>query len=512
MIRQDGTKKQHGILYVLLMIMLLTGASVIGFLFRAAGFPETNIVVIYILSVLITAWLTSGFVYGILSSVLATFLFNYFFTEPYFTFSVYDPSYIITFIIMTVTALITSTITSHAKQSAYSARQKETETKAMYTLTNRLAQAKGIHEIACIAVSVISECFSCQAACLCFDADGSPEPLFVQQVSAENSVWRDAGDFKLEKKNISSGQSEYYVGTEFYDFSIHTGDHILGTVRIPKNSAEIMSTSQIHLLESMIENIALAMDRFWSAEQQLKSREEAVQERYRGNLLRAISHDLRTPLSGIMGTSEMLMDMTSSEDPRYALASGIHKDADWLHSMVENILSLTRLQEGKLILNEQMEAVEEVIAGAVEHISKRSPDYEITVSVPDELLLVPMDAKLIKQVLINLLDNAIKHTSPEQEISVSVARDSAKNMAIFMIKDGGSGISKRDLPHVFQMFYTSHSKHSDAKHGIGLGLAICDAIIKAHNGNIEAHNRSDSHGAEFVFTLPLEEQNDEPKL
>jgi len=511
MIKQEGIRKQSGLLYALLMIMLLAGASGIGFLFRAVGFPETNIVVIYILSVLITSWLTSGFVYGILSSVLATFLFNYFFTEPYFTFSVYDPSYIITFIIMTVTALITSTITSHAKHSAYAAKQKETESKAMYTLTNRLTQAKDIHEIACLAIGVISECFSCQAACLCFDANGSPEPQFVQQLSAASNVWRDAYDFKLDK-NILNGQSKYYIGTEFYDLPIHTGDHILGTVRIPKNHAEIMNTSQIHLLESMIENIALAMDRFWSAEQQLKSREETVQERYRGNLLRAISHDLRTPLSGIMGTSEMLMDMTSLEDPRYILASGIHKDADWLHSMVENILSLTRLQEGKLILNKQTEAVEEVVAGAVEQISKRFPEYEITVSVPDELLLVPMDAKLIKQVLINLLDNAIKHTSPKEEISITVIKDFTKNVAIFSVKDGGCGISKSDLPHIFQMFYTTHGKPSDAKHGIGLGLAICDAIIKAHDGNIEVHNRSDYHGAEFIFTLPLEDQDDEPKL
>lgn len=509
MAKQEGRNADSIMNHVLLMIILLLAASAIGFLFRFIGFPETNIVIIYILFVLMTAWLTEGFLFGILSSVLATFLFNYFFTEPYFTFSVNDPSYIITFIIMTMTALITCTITSHAKQSALEAEQREAETRSVYNLTNRLTDAKDIHDIAGIAAGAISECFDCRAGCLCFDEGGTPEKFFIQQVSQEKQIRRDTVNVEKLKGRIENLQAGFYMDTEFYDLPVRSGENTLGLIRIPKENALKMNEGQTHLLRSMIESTALAMDRFRSAEQRIKSREEAVQERYRGNLLRAISHDLRTPLSGIMGTSEMLMDMTDPDDPRYSFAFGIHKDADWLHSMVENILSLTRLQEGRLIINRQMEAVEEVIAGAADQIAKRSKLHEINVSVPDELLLVPMDAKLIKQVLINLMDNAVKHTPPDQEISISVEKDVKNRTAVFRIKDRGSGIAEADLPNLFQMFYTSRAGYPDAKQGIGLGLTICDAIIRAHGGSIEAHNRTDGSGAEFLFTLPLEVEEDE---
>ncbi|OGO90918.1 MAG: histidine kinase [Clostridiales bacterium GWF2_38_85] len=504
MTTQLNKKALNGLFYSLLMIVLLFMASSIGFLFRMIGFPETNIVIVYLLAVLLTASRTKGYIYGILASVIATFAFNYFFTEPYYTFAVSDPSYIVTFIIMTITALITSTLTSHVKKSAVEAQEKEAETKALYMLTNHLTDAAEIHNIAGIAASIISTVMNCKAACLCFDENGLPEKTFVQQISPEKQIRRNVANTEDIKHQIEGLRTGYSIGTEFYDWLIYGRDNILGIIRIPTDKAIIMTEAQTRLLRAMIESIALAMDRFRSAEQRIKYREETVQERYRGNLLRAISHDLRTPLSGIMGTSEMLMDMSKQNDPRYKLAEEIHNDANWLHSLVENILSLTRLQEGRLTLNKQLEAVEEIVGGAVHHIIQRSPQHEIIIDIPDELLLVPMDAKLIEQVLINLLDNAIKHTPSGNEISIFVIKDDKTHCAVFTVADRGEGIAETDLPNIFQMFYTSHTKHADAQHGIGLGLAICDAIVKAHGGNIEAHNHSDGQGAKFIFTLPME--------
>ena len=253
----------------------------------------------------------------------------------------------------------------------------------------------------------------------------------------------------------------------------------------------------------MLESTALAMDRLRVMKERIRTREEANQERYRGNLLRAISHDLRTPLAGIMGTSEVIMDMTEKDDARFSLVEGIYKDADWLHSLVENILSLTRLQDGRLTLNKQPEAVEEVIGAAVLTIGKRAPEREIAVQIPDDLLMVPMDARLIGQVLVNLLANAVKHTQPGEEICVTVFKDN--DFAVFTVADRGTGISERDLPHVFQMFYTTQGKGPDAKRGSGLGLAICESIVTAHGGGIHVQNRTDGKGAEFTFTLPLKE-------
>ncbi|MEG0823935.1 MAG: ATP-binding protein [Erysipelotrichaceae bacterium] len=155
----------------------------------------------------------------------------------------------------------------------------------------------------------------------------------------------------------------------------------------------------------------------------------------------------------------------------------------------------------RVISGKEKEAVEEVVGGIVVSFAKRNPEYEINVDIPSELLIVPMDARLITQVLTNLVDNAIKHTSPGNLILIRVSKDDIN--ASFSVIDNGEGISISDLPNIFQMFYTTHTKHSDAIHGIGLGLAICDAIIKAHGGTIEAKNREDGNGSEFTFKLPL---------
>lgn len=490
--------------HTLTTAILIAVATGIGALFRYLGFPETNIVVVYVFSILLIACFTRGYVYGMTASVIATGAFNYFFTEPYFTFSVNDPTYWVTFAVMTVTAFITGALTSKVMQGAAAAREKELEASALYALTNRLTDAADLSDIAGIAAGAISGVMECRAACLCFDEKGQPEPSFIQQQNAGRQIRRKTDDPPEIQRRIERLQSACDVGGEFCDWPIRGREAVLGVMRIPRESVAVMNEPQMRLLRSMIECTALAMDRFRSAQERIRSREETVQERCRGNLLRAISHDLRTPLSGIMGTSEMLMDMTSPEDPRRALAEDIHQDADWLHSMVVNILSLTRLQEGKLAIARQMEAPEEVIGGAVAHIMQRSPGREITVGAPDELMFVPMDAKLIEQVLINLLDNAVKHTPPENEISVSVREDREAACAVFSVADRGCGIAAADLPHIFQAFYTTRSKEADAHRGIGLGLAICESIVAAHGGAIEAHNRADGHGAEFVFTLPLE--------
>ncbi|MDD3252903.1 MAG: DUF4118 domain-containing protein [Lachnospiraceae bacterium] len=488
----------------LIALLCVAAASGIGWMFRCWNFPETNIVVVYLLSVVLAARLTKGYLYGLVATVVATCAFNYFFTEPYFTLSVDDPTYFITFAIMTITAVITSALTSKVKQSAMKAQEKEAEASSLYRLTNHLTDAANTEDIASISVKTISEIMRCQAACLCFDETGAPEQSFIQQRNEKEQVRRNEADGASLRQRIENLRTSYDVDDEFYNWPIYGRDATLGILRIPIENAEKMSEAQMRLLRSMIESTALAMDRFRSAQERLRSKEEMAQERYRGNLLRAISHDLRTPLAGIMGTSEMLMGMTDRQDRRYGLAEGIYKDADWLHSLVENILNLTRLQDGRLVLNKQVEAVEEVIGVALNAIGKRAPEYEITVDIPDKLMLVPMDAKLIDQVLVNLLDNAVKHTPAEKEISVTVEEHEEKQLAIFTVADRGSGIAAQDLPHVFQMFYTTHGKEPDAQRGVGLGLSICESIVRAHGGTLSAQNRNDGNGAVFTFTLPLE--------
>ena len=495
--------EKRGILKdALIMTSILAGASFVGLAFHTIRFLDTNIVVIYLLSVLMTAWLTHSFIFGFISSILATFLFNYLFTPPFYAFSVNDPNYIVTFIVMTFTALITSTLTSQAQKSSLESLKKEMETKALYNLTNHLTDARDIHNISEISTKAISDCFRCNVACLCYDENNTPEQTFLEQVFCAGQIRRETGDIHMIQKQIDSLRTGFYIGDEFYEWPVYGRESILGIIRMPKGPAEKMDEAQSRLFRAMLESTALAMDRFRSAELRMKSREEIIKERYRANLLRAISHDIRTPLASIIGATEMLISITQRGDQGYIQAQSIKQDAEWLHALVENILNLTRIQDGKLEIRKQWEAVEEVVGEAVGQITKRAPDYDVSVRVPDNLFLVPMDAKLIKQVIINLLDNAILHTEPGKEIEVIVHPGRNAQTAEFIVRDRGKGIKEDDLPRIFEVFYTANSKFADAKHGIGLGLAICEAIVKAHDGNIEARNRKGG-GAEFIFTLPI---------
>ncbi len=491
------------------MFAFLLLSTIISHILLWIDFPEASIVMTFLLGVLLTARLTNGYVYGIVSSILSILVYNFFFTKPIYTFAVNDPSYFVTFGSMMITSLVTSTLTSHVKESASNALEKEAETRALYQLTNHLTDAADNREIAAIAVKIISTVLDCKAACLCFIEKDIPEPTYIQQLDSNNQIQRETEEIDLISNSICHINTSYYIDNEFYNWPIYGRDNLLGLIRIPIEAASRMTESQNRLLRAMIESIALAMDRIMIAWQKMNYREQTIQERYRSNLLRAISHDLRTPLTGIMGTSEMLMGMSKSSDPRYDLAKQVWEDADWLHSLVENILSLTKLQDGKLSLNKQLEPVEEVIESAILHINNRYPLCEITVNIPEELFMIPMDPTLITQVLINLFDNSVKHSSTEPNIMVTVENDNKNSNAIFSVRDNGIGIRKEDLPNIFNMFYSTNVKNKKAPRGVGLGLPICDAIIRAHGGTIIAYNCPDGPGCVFSFTLPMEVRLDE---
>lgn len=244
------------------------------------------------------------------------------------------------------------------------------------------------------------------------------------------------------------------------------------------------------------------------AERIKKKELEVVQERYRANLLRAISHDLRTPLAGIIGNSEMLMDMIEKKDTKYEIAKGIHKDANWLHALVENILSLTRLQSEEFRLQKQQELAEELVESAVSFIEKRATGHEIRVELPEEPVWVSLDAHLIGQTLVNFLDNAVKYTPVGEEIAVKVERLEQSGEVMFTVADRGEGIAEEELDQIFQMFYTNNRSNVGTQQGIGLGLVICETIVKAHGGRIWGDNRKDGKGAVFSFTVPCREESE----
>lgn len=492
-------RTQKHIKDALVTLSLVALPTIVGFLFSDLRGYETNITILYILSVLLTARFTDGYFYGIAAAMLSFLTFNWCFTEPYFSLKINDPTLLLTVVTMTITATITSALTSKVKQTAAEARQREAESSLLYQMTNHLTDAETGDQIASIVAETVSGVLSCHAAFLCFDENSVPSPYFIQQKGDGDQVHRRLENPTEFQKRMKCLHDAYDVGTEFYDYPIYGRSALLGVLRIPTTCGKALSDQQTKLLHSVIESTSLALDRLYSLREQAKSREETTRERDRGNLLRAISHDLRTPLAGIMGNSEMLMGMTEKSDGRYALAKDVYEDADWLHGLVENILNLTKFQDGHLALKKEPEAVEEVIGAALVVLKKRAPEREIEVDIPDCLLLVPMDARLITQVLVNLLDNAVKHTQLGEEIRISVQE--VPHAVSFIVSNRGQSIPEDALPKLFQMFYTTSRTESSTRKGVGLGLPICRSIVEAHGGSIKAENQA-AGGVQFTFTLP----------
>ena len=242
--------------------------------------------------------------------------------------------------------------------------------------------------------------------------------------------------------------------------------------------------------------------------QQEHYRMETEREKLRANLLRSVSHDIRTPLTSIMGsTSAVLENPGLSEEEKRELLTDARDEAQWLIRVVENLLSVTRIGNDTNRVNTQVEAAEEVLAEAVQKFRKRFPAIQVTVSAPEELLLVPMDVILIEQVLSNLMENAVVHGVTTRTLRVSVERQGS--MARFSVADDGQGIAKDRMAGLFQSQLPQSGPASDGKRNMGLGLAVCAAVVQAHSGTMHARNLTEG-GAEFSFCLPLSEMEEEP--
>lgn len=243
--------------------------------------------------------------------------------------------------------------------------------------------------------------------------------------------------------------------------------------------------------------------------QQEKMRGETEKEKMRANLLRAVSHDLRTPLTTIYGSSSAIvenMDSLSSEQ-LLKLATGIKEDAEWMIGMVENLLSVTRIEAGTVKLKTEPVVLEELIDAVLIRFKKKYPNQKIEIEIPDEFISIPMDAVLITQVLVNMLENAVQHAKGMTRLSLRVLTQGEN--AVFEISDDGCGIPKERLGEIFTGYYEKKDAPVDnQKHSMGIGLSVCSTVIKAHGGEISVSNRKEG-GCCFRFQLKMEEEQDE---
>ena len=488
-------------------IGIITITTLISGVLSSVNLKNQNIILLYILSILIISRVTTGYIYGIVASVLCVLIDNYIFMEPIFAFNIVQSDYPITFTVMLLTALITSTMTVRVKSQAEFAQSREQRTEVLYEINKKLLVTRGLENIVDLTNEYIVKIFGRSAIFYTQDPEEGGAGIFLkakQETDAsfiltpkERSV---AHWVFLNQKRAGAGTDTFMEAKAYYMPVVFQGN-VLGVLGISCSNGLRIDQSNRAFMRRITSLVAMALERQRLSDEQRSILVVTEKEKMRSNLLRAISHDLRTPLTGILGASSAILENKTilEEETKNQLIAHIKEDSQWLIRMVENLLSVTRINEDTANVTKTPEAAEEIVAAAIARIRKRFPNQDIKVTVPNELLMVPMDATLIEQVIINLIENAIKH-SGETRIEVTLKKE--ENYAVFEVSDNGEGIPEQDFPYLFESYVPNGKRTSDSSRGMGIGLSICMSIVKAHNGKMEASNHED-RGAVFRFTLPL---------
>ncbi len=496
------------------MLLLLTGATLTGLIFTRVGFSESNIITVFILAVLLISVVTNNPVYSVAGSLAGVLLFNWFFIEPKFSFHTYETEYAVTFAIMLISSLITGTLANRLKQNARQSAREAFRTKVLLDTNQLLQKAGSPSEVIQTTARQIITLLNRDVVMYPRGDRGTLEAgtEFPASWTSENAgapeAGKDADEAKIAEWVFSHRQSagfrmEQYGEAMNQYFPICLSGSCFGVIgiRLKRIPLEPYENS---IVTSILGECALALENLRNAEEKERASVMVRNEQLRSNLLRAISHDIRTPLTSISGNaSTLLSHYRQLDDPtREQIFSDIYDDAEWLRDLVENLLSISRIENGQMTLHLSTELMNDVIEEALRHADRNVSEHSVTILGSDELLLVDMDARLIMQLLINLINNAINNTPAGSEIRIESRR--IGNEAAVTVRDNGPGIADDIKPHVFEMFYTGRNRVADGRRGLGLGLALCKSIAESHHGRITLTD-NDPTGCCFTVFLPMKE-------
>ncbi len=457
------------------LVLIISVTTVNSIALNQLGVDKENILMIFMVGVLLVTALTRGYRFGIIASCASVMIFNYFFTEPLHTFAIYNTNDIALMFFFLIASVISSSLTARFQRQLLISQKNERTAKLLYEVSQRLLNVTGEGNIIHEGICCIKEYIGYNSM---VELDQSKQTYFSDDFIPGGN------DMSLELPIMGLAKQ-------------------LGTLKVYEENANL-NIEQEWLVNTVAAQMGIALDREYVYNERENIRIAMEREHLKSNLLRSISHDLRTPLTGIAGASSYLVQRCQSIDRESIgrLAGDISEQAVWLTTLVENMLNMTRIDNGKLEVNKQIEVVDDVVNEAVSRViglSKRP--FRIT--LPKELVAIPMDGKMIAQVLINLLDNAVTHTPENSPIELAVNK--LDGYVEFCVADGGKGIEPSIEENIFNAFVTSGKTSADGKKGIGLGLAICKAIVQSHGGSIYA-GKSHLGGAQFIFRLPYMEQ------
>lgn len=492
---------------VAIVITLVTMFSLVLY---SAGIRAENIFMIYTFGILIIIMETKRYEFGIISAFLIVAIFNYLFTEPRFTLRVYDKNYLISFAIFLVVSVIVTSLTIKIQKQVQELKETQKLTNTMYEVSSGYLHVSGLKQVARYGLECLENIHRGHYIIFVNDAGKNQRiPYSNREERIPDDIVK-AAEWSYKQSAVCGKGTGDYPSISYYIVPIVSKGVTYGVLAMEDEGLQAKE-KESQILSSIVSVIAMAMDRECANEAEQESKLASEREHLRNNLLRSISHDLRTPLAGITGSASFLLESYQDIDKesRETLLRDITNDSVWLARMVDNLLNMTRIQEGKLKIHFEEEVVDDIVSEVNSRVQRRLGGRELVIETPGECLSVPMDGQLIIQVIVNLIENSIKHTKNNGTIYLKVEKTllkekGNKEYARFSVEDNGTGIEEEIQSRIFESFVTADTeKGADCGRGMGLGLSIASEIVKAHHGLIGSYN-NEVKGATVYFLLPLE--------
>ncbi len=489
-----------------IVVASLGVCTVVGLICLAWQIEMENIVLIYILAALAPAMLTTGWRYSLLVSVGSVLVVNFFFSEPRYTFVVFDPGDLVTFAMLFLVSLITGFLTRKVHRQAELASHKAYRTEVLLETSSLLQQAEGKQEIYRALSRQLERLLD--RPVVVYDGEVFQPQFYAHQLSESRLADYITADEQalaawVYKNNKHAGAgTQTLPGAKCLYLAVRGNTAVLAVVGIALDGSTL-GAFEYNVVLSILDGCAMALEKELQGRRRREVELAARQEQLRGNLLRGISHDLRTPLTTIAGNAELLKDEGENLQPaqKQELCQDIANDARWLTNMVENLLAVTRIKDGTMQIQLEPEMLADIIQEALAHIGRRREQYPLQVRLADDYMMVRADGRLLVQVFINLLDNAMKYTPVGTPLEISARQEAGR--AIILVADQGPGISAVLREHIFDEFGTGKVHSTDSRRGLGIGLALCRAIVEAHGGRIAVRDNV-PQGTIFEITLELE--------
>ena len=486
--------------YIFAGLAVGTAVGVSELLWPWIGVQNTDLV---FLTAIVAIAVRFGLWPSLLASVVSALSYNFFFTEPYYTFSIADPRNIIAVVFFTIVAIIVSNVAARARTLAVTAMARARTTESLYVFSRKLAGVGTLDDVlwasayqTALMLKVRVVLLLPENGSIVVKAGYPPEDVLDKaDLAAANWAW--------EHDRPAGRGSDTLPGAKRLFLPMRTGRGAIGVVGIDSDKpGPLLTPDQRRLLDALIDQAALAIERVHLVDDLDQAKRRVEADRLRAALLTSISHDLKTPLAAIVGAAGALKDLSPQLDDRAKadLVATILDESERLNRFIANLLDMTKLEAGSIKPNLARHDVGEIVGSVLERARKILARHMVEIDIAANLPLLQLDPVLFEQVLFNLLDNAAKYAPPETTIRIESWQDG--DMVKLQIIDEGGGIPSEEIERVFEKFHRAY-KGDQVRAGTGLGLAISRGFIEAMGGTIDAANRSDRSGAVFTINLPV---------